>query len=158
MKLIFLDIDGVLNNSEWYRTKAEYTYEYTRDIKAFNFDPDNWKWVEKLINDTDSKIVLSSSWRNYDVQNTINEFKYTGFDPITKYLIDVTPFSFERHRGKEIETFLKNTKLDVENYVIIDDDTDMLNEQLSHFVYTDYNVGMTEGDYLKAKSILNGKS
>ena len=77
MKLIFLDIDGVLNNEQWYSSgKAQIAYLLTgeNDIKAYNFDPDNWKWIEKLIQDTGAKIVLSSSWRSFSLEKTIFSF------------------------------------------------------------------------------------
>lgn len=156
MKLIFLDIDGVLNNEDWYRYRAKDAYLLTNnsDIKAYNFDPDNWKWIEKLIQETDAKIVISSSWRSYSLKSTIDDFVNTAFEPMIKYIIGVTPYSFERHRGREIETFLNTTDLEIENYVIIDDDTDMLTHQLPHFVNVCYTNGMTENDYKKAKEIL----
>lgn len=155
MKLIFLDIDGVLNNENWYASgKANKVYDETKDIKAFNFDPNNWKWIEKLIQETDAKIVISSSWRSYSLKSTIDDFVNTAFEPMIKHIIGVTPYSFERHRGGEIETFLNTTDLEIENYVIIDDDTDMLTHQLPHFVNVCYTNGMTENDYKKAKEIL----
>lgn len=156
MKLIFLDIDGVLNNEDWYRYRAKDAYLLTNnsDIKAYNFDPNNWKWIEKLVQETAAKIVISSSWRSYSLESTIDDFVNTAFEPMIKYIIGVTPYSFERHRGTEIETFLNTTDLEIENYVIIDDDTDMLTYQLPHFVNVCYINGMTENDYKKAKEIL----
>lgn len=155
MKLIFLDIDGVLNNENWYASgEANKVYDETKDIKAFNFDPDNWKWVEKLIQETGAKIVLSSSWRSYSLEKTIEDFKDTGFNPIVKHLIGVTPYSFERHRGKEIQFYLDNCFEKVESYVIFDDDLDMLDSQQENFVHTDFFNGITEDNFNKALQIL----
>ena len=64
MKIIFLDIDGVLNHEKWYSSgRAQEAYKATgeTDIKAYNFDPESWKWIQKLIDETGAKIVLSSS-------------------------------------------------------------------------------------------------
>lgn len=158
MKLIFLDIDGVLNNEQWYSSgKAQIAYLLTgeNDIKAYNFDPDNWKWIEKLIQDTDAKIVLSSSWRSFSLEKTIEDFTGTAFELLVKYMVGVTPYSFERHRGKEIQHYLDNCTEQIESYVIFDDDTDMLENQRDNFVHTDFFNGVTEKDYIKAKEILN---
>ena len=65
MKIIFLDIDGVLNHEEWYssgRAHEAYLATGETDIKAYNFDPESWNWVQKLIDETGAKIVLSSSF------------------------------------------------------------------------------------------------
>jgi hypothetical protein len=184
MKIIFLDIDGVLNHEDWYTSgRAKKTYESTgqTDIKAYNFDPESWKWVQKLIDETDAKIVLSSSWRCYDLASTIEEYKNTAFKPIIDNIVGVTPSTMSRVRGEEINRFfdvvsgnitqnlpqavewLKNHPIEtlsktgdkIEQYVIFDDDTDVLDEQKSHFVHIDCLNGITEKDYQKALSILN---
>lgn len=157
MKLIFLDIDGVLNNEQWYSSgKAQIAYLLTgeNDIKAYNFDPDNWKWIEKLIQDTGAKIVISSSWRSFSLEKTIEDFTGTAFEPLVEHIVGVTPYSFARHRGKEIQHYLDNCTEQIESYVIFDDDTDMLENQRANFVHTDFFNGVTGKDYIKAKEIL----
>ena len=56
-------------------------------------------------------------------------------------------------RGEEIKTWLEHHP-EVENYVIIDDDSDMLPEQLDNFVHTSNMHGFLYGDMLKATNIL----
>ena len=56
-------------------------------------------------------------------------------------------------RGDEIKTYLNNHP-EVENYVIIDDG-DMLDEQLYHFVQTNYEDGITDAETERAIKILN---
>lgn len=181
MKIIFLDIDGVLNHEEWYKSgKPKEIYEATKDIKAYNFDPSSWAWIQMLIDETGAKIVLSSSWRCYDLQSTIEEYKNTAFKPIIDNLVGVTPGTMSRNRGEEIRRFfdivngnitqnlptanewLKQHPLEtlsatgekIEQYVIFDDDTDMTREQMPHFVHVDCWTGVTEKDYKKALDIL----
>ena len=186
MKIIFLDIDGVLNHEEWYTSgRAHEAYEATgkTDIKAYNFDPESWKWIQKLIDETGAKIVLSSSWRWYDLQATIEEYKNTAFKPIIDNLVGVTPGTMSRNRGQEINRFfdivngnitqnlpqaiewlkehpleiLSSTGQKIDQYVIFDDNIDMTKEQKKHLVQVDSWVGIQEKDYIKAKKILNNE-
>ena len=57
-------------------------------------------------------------------------------------------------RGLEIDYYLSKHH-DVSNYVIIDDDSDMLLYQKDYFVKTDYNIGIQQCDVDKAINILN---
>ena len=125
-------------------------------------------------------IVLSSSWRSYDLASTIEEYKDTAFKPIIDNLVGVTPGTMSRNRGEEINRFfdivngnitqnlpqaiewLKQHPLEtlsatgekIEQYVIFDDDTDITDKQKSHFVHIDFWNGIQEKDYKKAKQIL----
>ena len=60
------------------------------------------------------------------------------------------------NRGNEIKNWLENHP-DIQNYLIIDDEANILEEQKEHFVQTDINEGLTEEHYHKARSILSGK-
>lgn len=57
-------------------------------------------------------------------------------------------------RGDEVKMWL-NDHPEVTNYVIIDDRTDFLEEQLDHFVQVDPYYGLTDDNVNKAKNILN---
>ena len=158
MKIVFLDIDGVLNSDDWYKSgEAKKAYEKTKIVSDYHFDPNAWKWVEKLLIETGAKIVLSSSWRNYNLEATLNDFKGTNFEVLNKYIVGITPRSVLRHRGSEIKTFIETTDIKIDKYVIIDDDTDFNTEQLPYFVRTDWFKGITEENYNKAKKILNNE-
>lgn len=158
MKIVFLDIDGVLNSDDWYKSgEAKKAYEKTNIVSDYHFDPNAWKLVEKLLIETGAKIVLSSSWRNFTLEATLKDFTGTNFEVLNKYIVGITPRSSLRHRGKEIETFMKNTDIKIDGYVIIDDDTDFNTDQLPYFVRTDWFHGITEENYNKAKKILNNE-
>lgn len=184
MKVIFLDIDGVLNHEEWYKKPEVIAISkrpgFKGTEKEYHFDPEAWKWVQKLIDETDAKIVLSSSWRWYDLPATIEDFKGTAFQPILDNLVGVTPVLLSRCRGEEIrrffdivtgnitqnvpgfKDFLRDHPLEtittnheqIDNYVIIDDASDVTKEQKKHLVQVDSWVGMQEDNYKKAKQIL----
>lgn len=103
-----------------------------------------------LISQTDAKIVVSSCWRADDPE--LQElFSIVGIP----HYIDITPYHDTRHRGTEVQQWLDKHP-EVENYVIIDDDDDMLDKQLDHFVRTDaYKRGLSDENVEKAIKILN---
>lgn len=68
--------------------------------------------------------------------------------------IDITPSTIQRHRGTEIQMWL-DAHPEVDNYVILDDDTDMLDSQSEHFVHISYEEGLNEEFANKAVNILN---
>lgn len=106
--------------------------------------------LNHLITQTGAKIVVSSCWKADDpfLQEV---FAVVG---IPAY-IDITPYTETRHRGLEIEYWLAKHP-EVENYVILDDDNDMLKKQLEHFVQTDaYKRGLSLENVEQAIKILN---
>ena len=112
MKVVFLDIDGVLNMyGASYRT---FMKPYGQHIEPHLVNRLNYI-LEKV---EDLKIVISSSWRN-DMKDLENQMKKQGFKfwdrVIGKTIHDKTGF-----RGFEIlEWFVKNT---AEKYLVIDDE------------------------------------
>jgi len=144
MKIIFLDFDGVITlPPKW----------------ILNLDKINL--VKGIVEETGAKIVISSSWRADTIENTtkkIFNLQAEHNDTITWFinnLYDVTPYK-SSERGIEIKEYL-DTHPDVENYVILDDDGDMLDEQLYHFVQTNFEDGITETEARRAIKILNRK-
>ena len=59
-------------------------------------------------------------------------------------------------RGDEIKRYVEAHD-GIENYAIIDDDSDMLDEQLFNFVQTDTYEGLTDREARICVDILNGK-
>ena len=162
MKIIFLDIDGVLNNdAHWKRIIGK---RYTQVSQTL---------LDKLLiilKETGTNLVISSSWRGFQLKETIEDFETckskNELKQITKYIVGITPHSNERHRGKEIKWFIENQddclyyklvdqKLDIDDYVIIDDDADMLDEQKPHFFQTKYWRGLTMWDVKKIINYFN---
>lgn len=150
MKILFLDVDGVINSEDYavYRYAAKkYDSDEFIDERAVAF-------LNYIIDKTQAKIVLSSSWRgNFD--ETYERLKKVGF----KYnFFDKTPYLESRHRGSEIQKWIdeyEKTHKPLESYVILDDDDDMLDEQSEHFVHCNCVHGLTWHDCYKAIEILN---
>lgn len=156
MKVIFLDIDGVLNNATCNYIDVEFgRFGRTREF----IDRKCVDILNRITDETGAVIVVSSTWRiGQSLEDLINLFKQIG---ITGKVIGKTdrlqePYSL---RGNEIYKWIDDnievSRWDFKEYVIIDDDSDMLLWQLNHFVHTDGQIGLTDKDADKAIEILN---
>ena len=110
MRVIFLDIDGVLNCK---RTPNPRKLPYIVDSQLLK------RFID-LVERTDAQVVLSSTWR-YDPAGLFSA-KHWGIP-----LSDVIPDMPDRPRRDEILARLKQHS-DVERYVVIDDEDDELDE------------------------------
>lgn len=129
IKVIFLDIDGVVN--------CENTFQRHRGF--IGIDPHMAFMVGKIQLDTDCEIVLSSSWRGL-------EENHHEIERQVAKLYGMTPYSRTKERnlrGYEIKDWLDEHP-EVTDYVILDDDSDMLPEQMSHFFQTSWKTGITK--------------
>lgn len=163
-KVVFLDIDGVLNTKWWYTQMDRNT---PRDKYGYAFDPKAVANLRKVVDETGAGIVISSSWKcmglsqmedMWDERNLPG--KVVGITPNSvsdELLVDTDIDSMELFhiRGEEIKEWLTKHGKHVSHYVIIDDMDNMLPEQQSHFVQTNPEVGITEDDANKAIVILN---
>lgn len=158
MKIIFLDIDGVLN------CETAYITGYCKYINTFGkqyqqFYPPSKSLLNRLIEETEAKIVISSTWRHSGLDHMKRVWESEG---MSGEIIDITPtiysnlrnssYSVSTPRGVEIDYWLKSKKFyqtfwskehqlksmeesGIDNYIIIDDDSDMLYNQKDNFVH-----------------------
>lgn len=151
MKIIFLDIDGVLNSNKFFEDRYNKGY---RNYVAV--DEETCKDFVKFISDNNIKLVISSTWRLDNIEHTQECFnEYPGLNLLNPYIVGVTPKSYSGIRGKEIKYFLEHTDLNINSYVIIDDDTDMLEEQQPYFIQINNLIGLQKTDYKNILNILN---
>lgn len=143
MKIIFLDIDGVVNCQDtFFRTKDE------RD-NLFCIDPYMALLIGRIIEATDAKIVLSSSWRHHPDGIAVVEKRVWKILDITPTMPRPSGTGVEYcERGKEIKAWLDKHP-EVTKYAILDDDRDMLPDQ--PFFKTSWKIGLT--DEIAAKVI-----
>lgn len=143
MKVIFLDVDGVLN---MHKSGGFYTLNKAR-----------LRLLEKIVKDTDAQIVVSSTWRNSPshMKKLSHSLGYRGMKitGVTDRL-GVSKNGERYYRGHEIQKYLDEHP-EIEQYVILDDDSDMLDSQLRNFIQTDGNIGLTETLAYRATFILN---
>lgn len=150
MKIIFLDIDGVLNSESSCQAYGGYPWpqkDYDR------FQDVSVKLLQKLVRITGAKVVLSSTWRE-----TIDSLELFG-DFLGIPIIDKTRLGPSGEaRGLQIQTWLNNYKGEdpIESYIIIDDNSDMLPDQMRNFVQTDSEIGFMVPQYRQATDLLLG--
>jgi len=163
MKIIFLDIDGVLNSTRFFEG-PEFGYGPGAGLEfgASQIDPQAVEQLNNLIASTGAKVVLSTSWRHiWDKSEIARMLKQKGFQH-PHSIIDITPSSM-KPRGDEIEEWLdlEDERRRIEpgrsdiSFVIIDDSDEFHSSDLrERFVQTDPNVGLSDEDVSRAMSIL----
>lgn len=139
-KIIFLDIDGVLNSSNFFER------QYERGLREHQLDQHAVLRLKMILHKTNAEVVLSSSWRGHEDNHKIIREQVTDF-------IDITPHSKTGIRGVEIHQWLDaniepsvyQNYSDIENHriAIIDDDSDMLLWQKDCFFKCDNKTGLT---------------
>lgn len=140
MKVIFLDIDGVLCSMR--SEKAYYGSPEAGDPSTWDrFDHCAIDLLKRALKETDAKVVLSSNWRG-----AVNM-------PTLEYclgikIIDRTrdPASADELRGQQIQDWLA-AHPEVTRYAILDDDEDMLPAQLDKLCRTSKRNGFLLGHY-----------
>lgn len=156
MKIIFLDIDGVLNSSE-YRKKMGRKY-YSEII-----DRSKMPLLKEIVEATGAKIVLSTSWRKFwnegDPQlDSAGQHINTVFAEFGLQIHSKTPVRENAGRDAEIREWLEGKQY-IDGYVILDDQDFAWSEtSLPHFIRTDVNGnGLEDGQVQTAVDVLNGK-
>lgn len=165
MKLIFLDIDGVLNNELFFKSRKEKAIknESRIDFEVSMFDPRCVDLLNHIVDKTNAYVVISSTWRKgKDVKELENLFDKVGFKGT---IIGKTPwltYAGENGtvpRGCEIKHWLdnhpdKDKYLDA-RYVILDDDSDMLYWQRENYFRVDGYCGLTPNLCYRVINYLN---
>ena len=166
MKIIFLDIDGVLNADCDFggRSKPNPTIEGHCGICKTHV-----KHLKNIVDKTDAKIVLVSSWkRDYEdyikhgYHNRIGKYLYNKLRAQGLQIVDTTlryDFSYGSNRGYEISQWLEEHP-EVDSWVVLDDekfkDYDFL-KITPHLVQTDYRYGLWALPELEAIYKLTGE-
>ena len=151
MKVIFLDVDGVLNCSTT-ESNSPNGFIGVDDILLNN--------LKTVLDKTDAKIVLSSSWKTLNENDSdylylIEKLESIGADIVGKTVDATGTFN----RGAGIETYLLDFEDDISEFVVLDDELfDFLSKDIlkGHIVIPKDYVGLTEENMNKAIEILNG--
>lgn len=149
-RILFLDIDGVVNSEKWYvETKG----------RKGDFDPEVIKLLNQL-GELGVEVVVSSSWG----EDGVKQLQNVG---LTLPILGCTEHFYTDWlcRGNEIEKWLSDnfggmgTKYGTKwqdssyNYVIMDDDEDMLFGQKDNFIKVNRETGVTDKDIEKCRQI-----
>lgn len=164
-RIIFLDIDGVLA-----LRATRYQYFYAPCFER----------LHRLVLDTDSWLVISSTWRiGLSVENLQDIFKNSGDKTfvtygIRKHIDERLPFCAERvigktcssnktiedgipfGRGEDIRRWLEahSGEISLKNFVIIDDESYDLETYKDQTVKINNTYGLQDHDVERAKEIL----
>lgn len=154
-RVIFLDIDGVLNCIS----------SKSRCRGCIGIDNSKVKLLKQIVDNTNARIVLTSSWKkewnknlekcDYDGKYLNNKLKKQGL-----YILDKTEDN-GYNRGEGIYNWIK--KYDIRHWVVLDDEIFKDYKKYGikkHLVKTEFyndNGGLQKEHIEKAISILNGE-
>ncbi len=150
LKIIFLDFDGVISTHE----------------KGMNLDTSKVALLEEILSATGAKIVVTSSWRigTRNAEEFVEKLfnfhrsrdKVSNSSLFIDSIYDVTD-TMGNDRGDEVQRWIDEHIDQIEQYVILDDENDYLDEQLFNFVQTDEYEGLTSREVKLCIKILNGE-
>ena len=144
MKVIILDVDGVLNSNE-YLDKVKKS-----DVQGIEryIDVEKMKLLKRAIDETGARVVLSFTWRYTSNARYLKEL-------LADYgiRVDSTPY-IQDERGLEIKEWLSQHK-GIENFVILDDEIfDSFDEELiKNLVKISNGNGRSLGEGLLSKDV-----
>lgn len=174
-KILFLDIDGVLNIMPW-KEKLEQMKkdlsEHDFQMALYGLNSHNVENLKLIIDRTQCQIVFSTSWRYFEDHHIVGSDWRKSLAKMLKVsqdiFIDNTPdisfnaggwdSCYKRRRGLEIKCWIENhTEPGKFKYCVIDDEiVDIISIiPKSHVVHTDMKFGLTVKDVDKAVRILN---
>jgi hypothetical protein len=150
MKLIFLDVDGVLNGCDT-REKV------LGDDNCFydGIDTPKMDLLKEIIDKTDAYIIVSSSWRLYD--NFMSHLENKLGDYVTR-IKGITPtrltFSYP-YRYQEIQEWFQQNK-HPDKFIILDDMVEKMVETFGDsYFQTNEDIGLTKQIANKCIEFLN---
>lgn len=154
VRVIFLDIDGVLNTGEWLHRNMTFTgslSEMPEEWWVGLLDPSLVENLNDLIRQTGAEVVISSSWRRYNDPVTLQRvLEGAGF---CGKVIGATVARFSSTpRGFAVREWL-HENVGVESFVILDDRSDVEPFSAYH-VKTEPDTGFHIGLVPEAVTIL----
>lgn len=154
MKIIFLDIDGVLNYAG---CKAR------SPSGCIGIEDKPLKLLKRIVDETGAKIVLTSTWKtDWFITDYIEDLPKDGQYLINRFssqrlgILDKTHEECWANRGQGVLDYLNNSCC--ESFVIIDDELfDYVSLSLDkHLIKTEYfGEGLTECHVERAIQLLN---
>lgn len=137
IKIIFLDVDGVLNGyNKWTYFLIDISKILHIPVRimrkllhVFSVKEKYIRRLSKIVRKTGARIVMSSSWRYgywYTPYEEMHKDQKKLYDLLHKYkldVIDITPSDKNGIRENEINQWLNETELNIDRFVILDDES-----------------------------------
>ena len=140
MKLLFLDIDGVLNRG----------FSLAGDIVGRAVLPEKIHLINTVLQRTGAKVVVISTWKDQYGFKPVRDFLY-GNGLLSDSIVGCSPVNVEKEKG--IIMFLSVYKHPVEKFVVVDDQLRSMDLRIaSHIVNPITFNGLSEVD---ATNIIN---
>jgi hypothetical protein len=148
-KILFLDMDGVVLSLDDLHTTHNHRY----------LNPNKVAFLNRIAEESRCQFVMSSVWRSDpSVRGLLKDAGFIGewARPWKTPHDPGIPGECTR-RGIEIAAWFKQARLDPAevNYVILDDDSDMLPEQMPYFLKVPCQTGLNRAHVMNAVGILN---
>lgn len=115
-KIIFLDIDGVLNSEAFFIEREKYKDDGITDFLIHNLDKEKINIFNEMLEKVECEIVLSSSWRVYGLHRVNKNLREVGFKKEIKYATTREHMD----RGLQIKRFVDENN--IKDYLVIDDE------------------------------------
>lgn len=160
-KIIFLDIDGVLNSYE------EGSY-MTHEPKDYGFSEKCLKNLMHIIDACDAYVIISSNWRKFDAAGKwsfrCNQMYQNPLPKLENILknrcIGRLPPIGHLNKSQVLQYYFEQNNVNPDNckYVIFDDDVrEGFNTSIfkARYIQTNPEVGLTDNDVNKAITLLN---
>jgi len=125
-KIIFLDIDGVLNSIDL--SLMQRSLERQPKYRLCDIDPVRVGVLKWIVDMTDAKIVISSTWRYGRTEDWFVGF-FEALNWVDCPVIGLTPDTKTSFRGDQIKAYLDANYDEHPRYVILDDDSDFHQDQ-----------------------------
>lgn len=147
VRLIFLDLDGVLNSERWY----EEHLKAGRPVPRPPLDRKAVTKLDRIVRVTGAWIVLSTAWRfDNRLSGWLVDHGCSGL------VVGRTPNVWPRPRGVAIASWLNQKAkhgVAIGSFCILDDDDDM-GALTPWLVQTDPQYGLTWDDAVRAVELL----
>lgn len=167
-KYLFLDFDGVLNTGRYAKLMTQEGIDPFDEFGAM-FDPEAIANLKYIVEHTDCKIILSTTWRNEGIMRMRELWKKRGLSgeiySMTPILLscslqdamtgEMMGMPLRESKALEINAWLFQNAARDYRYVIIDDEDYFFPKQQEHLILTDEKEGLTNQKAQHATRILN---
>lgn len=148
MKVLFLDVDGVLNHHA-FLVAHEAAIDLDSSGRA-EIDPVAVARLRHVLETTGAKVCISSSWRHWMGGDVLRSF----FATYGVEVVGATPAHIVSPRGEEISEWIARHRSEVDVYAVVDDYHDAGLGHEGVFVHTDGLKGLTDDDCVELIRIL----